>query len=232
MAYGLQMLHGALLSWPAGIVPSRPLPNRLVKGDGYASHNRPLPFALGIHFKMWHATISSMFRLCRLKIPAVFSTVVCGMPPFASMLVSLFSLPAGAACINIRGLRQHLKFTRWLKMAYGLQMLHGALSSWPAGVVPSRPLPLKKLNRCQVIDSYRTTEYRGRKMQGFALPFSIRSLRKQGGAPRWNRCRSSFSETGCPNGLTNVGCETNNQANGRANYVHQWKDGLCGASQL
>ena len=92
--------------------------------------------------------------------------------------------------------------------------------------------PLKKLNRRQVIDSYRAAQRQGKNWKGYALPFSISSLRKQGGAPRWSRCRSSFSETGCPNGLTNVGCETNNQANCRANYVHQWLVGLCGALPL
>ena len=94
------------------------------------------------------------------------------------------------------------------------------------------PRPLKKLNLRQVIDSYRAAQRQGKSWKGYALPFSISSLRKQGGAPRWSRCRSSFSETGCPNGLTNVGCETNNQANCRANYVHQWLVGLCGALSL
>jgi hypothetical protein len=99
-------------------------------------------------------------------------------------------------------------------------------------ILKSSHKPLKKLNRRQVIDSYRAAQRQGKNWKGYALPFSISSLRKQGGAPRWSRCRSSFSETGCPNGLTNVGCETNNQANCRANYVHQWLVGLCGALSL
>ena len=83
-----------------------------------------------------------------------------------------------------------------------------------------------------MIDSYRASKRQIKKRQSYALPFSIRSLqskevRRAGIAVLDHSLKRDVLE-----GLTNIGCETNNQANIRANYVLHWKDGLCGALRI